>query len=101
MNHRMPWGKHKGVLLSKVPGSYLFWVLEESDTSDAMLMALIRDELVRRLPSRPAVAVQSSLDKHRIIAWCRRAALVCHPDHGGSVEAMKLINELKSMCNGN
>lgn len=96
MGYRMQWGKHKGRLLSEIPGSYLFWILEESKTSDMTLQALILAELVRRLPARQVVTVKS-VDKQSIIEWCRRAAVVCHPDHGGSVEAMKLVNELKAM----
>lgn len=93
----MPWGKHKGRPLADVPGSYLFWVLEECESVDASLQRNIREELARRLPKPPPSQPPSIIDRSYILAWCRRAALACHPDHGGSVAAMKLVNELRSM----
>lgn len=100
MSHyqRMPWGKYRDRRLSDVPGSYLFWVLEECDSTGAALKHAIRQELARRLPQPPPIRVtQPGVDRAKILEWCRRAAIACHPDHGGSVKAMKLINELRSM----
>lgn len=95
--YSMPWGKYKGVPLSQVPGSYLFWVLEECESADGLLKMDIQQELSRRLPPRPVPAAQPTIDRARILDWCKRAAIACHPDHGGSVRAMKLVNELRSM----
>ena len=94
---RMPWGKYRDRILSDIPGSYLFWVLEECDSADATLKYEIRQELARRLPQQPQVVIQQSVDRATILDWCKRAAIACHPDHGGSVKAMKLVNELRSM----
>jgi hypothetical protein len=95
---RMPWGKHKGRLLCDCPGAYLWWVLEECDSADHMLKHEIRSELARRLPQPPPIrVVQPNADRAKILDWCRRAAVACHPDHGGSFQAMKLVNELRSM----
>ena len=95
---RMPWGKYRGQLLRTVPGSYLFWTLEECKTVDPLLRRQIENELARRLPQRPPVQVtKSGADPSKILDWCRRAAIACHPDHGGSVKAMKLVNELRTM----
>jgi hypothetical protein len=94
----MPWGKYRDRRLCEVPGSYLFWVLEECDSAGAALKHEIRQELARRLPQpQPIRVVESNTDRAKILDWCRRAAVACHPDHGGSVKAMKLINELRSM----
>ena len=94
---RMPWGKHKGRLLSDCPGAYLWWILEECDTADAGLKYEIRRELAGRLPQPAPPATQPSVDRAKVLDWCRRAAVVVHPDHGGSVKAMQLVNELRSM----
>lgn len=99
MSHyqRMPWGKYRGQHIGDIPGSYLFWVLEECDSVNAMLKREICKELASRLPRPVTPTVQPSVDRAKILDWCRRAAVTCHPDHGGSVKAMKLINELRSM----
>ena len=93
----MPWGKHKDKPLSCVPGSYLFWLLEESDGLDVWLRNEIQSELLNRLPSVRLPKPKAGVNPDSIVAWCRRASLACHPDRGGSVEAMKLINELREM----
>jgi hypothetical protein len=95
----MPWGKHKNESLDNIKGSYLFWVLEECDSADESLKADIREELGSRLPQRPrpTPVVQPGVDRAKVLEWCRRAAIACHPDHGGSVKAMKLVNELRGM----
>jgi len=95
---RLQFGKYRGCLLSSVPGSYLWWALEECKTLDPLLRRQIENELARRLPSHPSNTVRvAGPDKSTILDWCRRAAIACHPDHGGSTRAMKLINELRTM----
>ena len=49
-NPVMPFGKHKGVLLSDVPTDYLWWVLEGSDVIDRFpeLAGMVEDELEER-----------------------------------------------------
>lgn len=99
----MPWGKHRGKSLSDVPGSYLFWVLEECDKVQWTLRSAIEEELASRLPQQvaytpPPPLTSSGISRSTIIEWCRRASLACHPDRGGSVAAMKLVNELRSMA---
>lgn len=93
----MPWGKHKNKPLCTIPGSYLFWLLEESSTLDTWLRNAIQAELLNRLPSVQLPAPRNGINSDSIVAWCRRASLACHPDKGGSVEMMKLVNELRSM----
>lgn len=95
-NIQMPWGKYKGRRICDVPGSYLFWVLEECGKLDGFLEREIREDLSWRLPQDNPVSVQA-VDRQAVLDWCKKASLACHPDHGGSVKAMKLVNELRSM----
>ncbi|MFN8520522.1 MAG: DUF3820 family protein [Chloroflexota bacterium] len=44
----MPWGKHRGVAMSKVPGDYLRWLLREADHLDGRLRKAVETELERR-----------------------------------------------------
>jgi hypothetical protein len=89
----MPWGKHKGRRLSEIPGSYLFWLLEECDSLRDDLRIKIQEELRNRIHPKQ----KTGIDVASIRDWCRRASLVCHPDTGGSVAAMKLVNELRQL----
>jgi uncharacterized protein (DUF3820 family) len=94
----MPWGKYKGQRLQVIPGSYLFWLLESGEGLSLALRSDIEDELGSRLPQPMPQAVISRIDKQDfVLAWCKRAALACHPDRGGSVTAMKLVNELREV----
>jgi hypothetical protein len=94
----MPWGKHKGKPLCSIPGSYLFWLLEESSGLDGWLENAIHRELQDRLPIVRLPEVQKGVNPDSIIAWCRKASFACHPDQGGNIEAMKLINELREIA---
>ena len=46
----MPFGKHKGTLLSEVPTDYLWWVIEGAVAVDRFpgLAEAVEDELERR-----------------------------------------------------
>lgn len=92
----MPWGKHKFKSLSEIPGSYLWWVIEDTQGLNDHLRNAILRELSDRLP-KPVVPKSDGVDRRKVIDWCRRASLVCHPDLGGSVRAMALVNELRQM----
>jgi hypothetical protein len=102
----MPWGKYRGRSLAVVPASYLAWVLEELDI-DPILRAAIRRELTRRFdlrpppppppPMPPSPCRRCAEVAERWRAMYRRLAAACHPDHGGSASAMKLINELNDL----
>jgi hypothetical protein len=89
----LPFGKHKGQPLSSVPGSYLWWLLEDCDSLSDDLRVVIEVELRSRLSPAPRVGVDATV----IRDWFRRAALACHPDRGGSVTAMRLVNELRDL----
>jgi hypothetical protein len=92
----MPWGKYKGKWLREIPGSNLFWLLESCEGLSATLRSDIEQELSNRLPRPMPRAAITRVDKQDfVLAWCKRAALACHPDRGGSTSAMKLVNELR------
>jgi hypothetical protein len=93
----MPWGKHKYKPLCTIPGSYLFWLLEESCTLDTWLRNAIQAELLTRLPNVQLPSPSTGVNPDSVVAWCRKASLKCHPDQGGNVELMKLLNELREM----
>jgi len=103
---RMPWGRYRGYDLAAVPGSYLVWVLETLDDVDDSLRAAIRQELALRFdlhkawppPPPPPSPCRRCLEvSERWPTMYRRLAAACHPDHGGSASAMKLINELNDL----
>jgi hypothetical protein len=95
---RLPFGKHKGKLVSEAPLSYLAWLLSETDLT---FRSTLRAAIARRLhewsgefagessrgggPNPNAAAV--------LRRWYRRMANRHHPDKGGSVHSMSLIND--------
>lgn len=93
----MPFGKHRGHYLRDIPGGYLFWVIEECEQCNPELRVAIRQELARRILPRTYSPQRTVVDREKVLDWCRRAALACHPDHGGNTKAMKLVNELRDM----
>lgn len=68
----MPWGKHKGKLLSEVPPDYLRWALKNADSMSSVL----RGEIERVLgilsqtngsaTTRPRH--ETEVDRHRVLA---------------------------------
>lgn len=108
---QMPWGKHKGRIVSEVPSSYLAFVVEESSASPDLKEAC-RQELETRFScARQHSTHQTVPPWHRdyvpqndqgvcrdkLKRWYRKASLLAHPDRGGSVGLMKLINELNEL----
>ncbi len=104
---RMPWGKYRGQLIKDVPSGYLAFVVEESN-ANGELKLVCRQVLALRFGgvAEPQPASQpwqrgnqsppdsSGVCRDKLKRWYRRASLLAHPDRGGSVELMKLINEL-------
>ena len=89
----MPFGKFRGQPITDIPSSYLVFVAEQCQNVDPSLLALVRLEVASRYSqfalTRPAI------DKAYMVDWIRRASLHAHPDRGGSVGMMKLVNELR------
>jgi hypothetical protein len=93
----MPFGKHKGQLLSQIPSDYLFWVLYEADAASPWLKAAVRDELATRdgrFRSPPPPQGGAVLDvKGKLQTWYREMARTFHPDRTlDDGAAMKAIN---------
>jgi hypothetical protein len=88
---RMPFGRHKGKFLDEIPASYLRWVLRECDNITPGLRraieAAIDYEEFTPEPPRPGDLAGVVRD------WYRDLALTYHPDKGGSVAAMQVVNE--------
>jgi uncharacterized protein (DUF3820 family) len=98
---RMPFGRHKGKFLDEVPVSYLRWVLRECANIPLGLRRAIRGVVEEAEDSGmeargPAQAENTGppVNWPGIIRdWYRGLARDYHPDRGGSVEAMKVVNE--------
>jgi uncharacterized protein (DUF3820 family) len=99
----MPQGKYRGKELVEVPGSYLAWALEEARLYRD-LGTRIKDEFARgfvqgalppsRSPGKGSIpSVLRPIAQELVKAGFRRLALIHHPDHGGSVDAMRLVLE--------
>jgi hypothetical protein len=111
---RMPFGKHYGEPLCRVPSRYLAWVLRECWIIDPELRSAIRDEVRRRTanarqaagndgdasqgPAGPgnnsgSMAVVSRTELRDIIRrWYRQLAFEYHPDRTQNREAAAAIN---------
>jgi uncharacterized protein (DUF3820 family) len=101
---RMPWGKHKGKVLSEVPAPYLCWMLEECSLSEPVRWAVLM-ELARWFEAKgwsttvpsPSPARRNGDDAHAaLMSAYRTLCLKYHPDRGGSTEAMRVLNEMLS-----
>lgn len=89
----LPFGKHRGTPLEKVPTQYLRWVLS---TVDLDRYPGLRPAIKARLalgatvhyPDYPQAGIKQRVDR-----CYREMALLYHPDRrGGSTEAMIAIN---------
>jgi hypothetical protein len=98
---RMPFGKYRGWPLCEVPTSYLAWVLRECSNIHQELREAIEEDLesrkVRtaygtRQPREGSAGPPADWDAI-VRRWYRELALVHHPDRGGSVTAMQIVND--------
>jgi len=92
----MPWGKHINKPLRDIPSGYLRWILNQSDTDNAELLASVRQELERRgEPLAPPGQSGVSQNIHGIVKqWYREMALKYHPDRTlGDSKQMSAIND--------
>ena len=95
-------GKYQGYRVSDVPTEYLGFVLGHPEASSQLKKACA-EEIAKRFgvegPTRTVYKTSpgGSLSSDKFKKWYRRAALAAHPDRGGSVALMKLINELNDL----
>lgn len=103
---RMPFGKHKGEELHTIPDSYLWWVLENAESASPLLLAAIRRHLGlddEPQPSRhsqtppPANAVSKQEVESALSSVVRQLSLKYHPDRGGTVAQMQVVNEVAEL----
>lgn len=95
---KIPWGKHVNKDTTDVPLSYLAWMIESADLSRNYTL---KKEVVSEIKIRMEL-IFPSIDNQKkqqpeIISVVRKLCLACHPDHGGSVNAMKIVNELREL----
>jgi hypothetical protein len=111
MGIRMPFGKHKGIVLENLPVDYLDWVLGWMDSEDSGWMSYSRKRLFdamedewdrRQSGTRPKEVAKSkmsaaarSLKSEFIKSGYRAMSLKYHPDKGGTSEQMIALKELK------
>jgi hypothetical protein len=82
--YRMPFGQHKGRTIEQLPDDYLDWLHGLGDLRPR-LRAAVDAEIARRRPARGMVA---TLADEIVTTGYRHVARRCHPDTGGSHEAM-------------
>lgn len=92
----MTFGKYRGRHINDVPVDYLQWCINNIDFKDRKLEQAIEDFLDELDDPKPEY---SDKDHHEellyvVNQWYKKAALELHPDRGGNVIAMRLVNEL-------
>ena len=88
---KMPFGKHAGEYISDIPSNYLIYAFEKFSIPDELSEA-IQAELLDRLQ-----LTHPDIIGARIIGVYKDLCKKYHPDVGGNVEAMKAINEFKTL----
>ncbi len=84
---KMPFGAHKGQLLSLLPHDYLAWLLT-IDLREPLRDAVRQEWGARRNPAKPdRVTARALLD-----VGYRQLAKDAHPDMGGTTAAMQRLN---------
>lgn len=88
----IPFGKYRDLPLKEVPTPYLLWCVRASRRVSARLRLRIDQELqARGFPPLPRPAPPADWPEV-MRRWYRELARRYHPDHGGSDEAMKVVN---------
>lgn len=105
---RMPFGKHRGTLISELPDEYIAWLYECADLYGPLELAVDEEFRLRfepeeeedRAPHERVVLVEQlnldpllrSVCSKLIEVGYRHLALKNHPDVGGDERAMRSIN---------
>jgi hypothetical protein len=104
---KLPFGKHKGRRLTRVPTDYLVWCRDRCSTLPPELKAAVALELARReaTSATPTSSGESVSPIGQSLAATirtlfRNLALKYHPDRGGSPEAMRALNEFHEDVQG-
>lgn len=100
----MPFGKFRGFPVEELPDNYLVWVRDNVELREPLRTAIEREWAARFDESEDndsALAQTADLDarerellRELITAGYRMLALKLHPDMGGSVEDMRVLNAL-------
>ncbi len=89
---RMPFGKHRGKLLSDIPTGYLVWLHNWAEIDDRLADA-VDQELGRRNEVDQSTPPLGLPDLRPLADdWYRQLAREFHPDLGGSNECMRAVN---------
>ena len=87
----MPFGKHKGTSIEKIPLDYIEWLLSQGSV-DGWLRRELEESRDLHLNLR-----WSEISGNNSVQRIRKVFLECskkwHPDKGGSVDAMQALNE--------
>jgi hypothetical protein len=101
-------GRYKGKAIKNVPYDYLSWMADNVTMKPRLREAVFHELRVREANTLTAMCPEPPprADLEGIVrTWYRGLCMAYHPDHGGSVEAMKAINEahdrLKKLLLGN
>jgi uncharacterized protein (DUF3820 family) len=103
MNFYIPFGKYRGKSLREVPAGYLWWISEETEIANrdpGLYWALLEELKGRLINANPSFARSFSqgMDLAGVIQmWYRTMVMECHPDRGGSCEAMKAVANGKKL----
>ena len=106
---RIPFGKHRGTLISDLPDEYIVWLYENADLYGLLELAVdaeFRDRFGPAEdddppPAQPVVLVEKlhldpvlrSVCAKLIEVGYRQLALKNHPDVGGDHRAMQAVNQ--------
>ena len=91
---RMPFGKYRGVLVADLPDDYLTW-LHGIELHEPLRTAVKTEFELRFTKPNTNTSVPSDVKvmaSELIAAGYRKMSLAHHPDHGGSHQAMVLVN---------
>jgi hypothetical protein len=92
---RMPFGKHRGMLIEDLPLEYLEWLVDQDFVREP-LNSKLRAEYERRAYSQEnhrGACINPSIVDELVAAGLRSLALKYHPDRGGDHNQMVAVNQ--------